>query len=282
DASVTVTSSITLGGQAVQSVDTSTAGTYTITYSASDSAGNVATPVTRTVTVAAASGSGSDSGDSGSGSGSGSGSNSGSGSGGTLTAPMAVEYHTTVSDNIPPNVPVWFRAVVIEPASGESSMASGVTNADRAWLTQPKTLRAIYDSNVLCLWRSGMTLSNSSRDNCFRARLEIGSGAATRVLRLDEIESIVYTIEQLGRQLTQPSATVAGHASVTIPACPWVLQNPITDTFWNADTTGYNFAHWPDSAEHFPFPTPGFYEVQYTFTTTGGQRLLLVFKVNVS
>ncbi len=51
DASVTVTSSITLGGQAVQSVDTSTAGTYTITYNASDTAGNAATPVTRTVLV---------------------------------------------------------------------------------------------------------------------------------------------------------------------------------------------------------------------------------------
>ena len=38
-------------------VDTTTVGTYTVTYNASDAAGNAATPVTRTVVVAAASGS---------------------------------------------------------------------------------------------------------------------------------------------------------------------------------------------------------------------------------
>jgi hypothetical protein len=38
-------------------VDTTTIGTYTITYNASDAAGNAATPVTRTVIVAAAAGS---------------------------------------------------------------------------------------------------------------------------------------------------------------------------------------------------------------------------------
>ena len=46
DSSVTVT---TTG-----SVNAATAGTYTLTYSATDAAGNVATPVTRTVTVSAA------------------------------------------------------------------------------------------------------------------------------------------------------------------------------------------------------------------------------------
>jgi hypothetical protein len=49
DGSVTVTPSGT--------VDTSVAGTYTVTYNASDAAGNAATSVTRTVIVAAASGS---------------------------------------------------------------------------------------------------------------------------------------------------------------------------------------------------------------------------------
>jgi hypothetical protein len=49
DGSVTVTPS--------GAVDTTTAGTYTITYNASDAAGNAATPVTRTVIVAAAAGS---------------------------------------------------------------------------------------------------------------------------------------------------------------------------------------------------------------------------------
>ena len=51
DASVEVTTVITFGGTTVETVDTDIAGTYIITYSATDTATNAATPVTRTVTV---------------------------------------------------------------------------------------------------------------------------------------------------------------------------------------------------------------------------------------
>ena len=51
DASVEVTTVITFGGTTVETVDTDIAGTFIITYSATDTATNAATPVTRTVTV---------------------------------------------------------------------------------------------------------------------------------------------------------------------------------------------------------------------------------------
>ncbi|MDD3587390.1 MAG: DUF5011 domain-containing protein, partial [Thermoguttaceae bacterium] len=280
DQSVTVTTDGT--------VDTSTPGTYLITYLATDTAGNEAIPVTREVTVVAAdsgsgsegsgSGSGSDTGSetgSGSGTESGSGSGSDTGSGSDSGSPSGIITYTTPAGAIEPNQRVWLRAVLTDGDTRTS------TNADSAYLTQPTVLRAIYDNNVLCLWRSGMTLSSSS-DNCFRARLETGSGSAARVLRPTEITSIVYSIRRLGYQASQSGTAVTGHTSIVITTCPWVLQNPITDTNWNVDTIGYNFMHWPDSSEYFPFSTPGFYEVEYIFTTTNGQRLMLVFKVNVS
>ena len=46
-----ITTTITFNGNTVGAVNTNTAGVYTITYNVSDTAGNPATPVTRTVTV---------------------------------------------------------------------------------------------------------------------------------------------------------------------------------------------------------------------------------------
>ena len=53
DAGATCTDNVdvTCTVTAVSTVNSATAGTYTVTYSASDAAGNAATPVVRTVTV---------------------------------------------------------------------------------------------------------------------------------------------------------------------------------------------------------------------------------------
>lgn len=197
DASVTVTTTGT--------VDTSTAGTYTLTYNATDAAGNAATPVTRTVLVQAAAPTEPDPDT-------------------EDDPPQSITYSTTAANAIPPNQKLWFRACVTDAA------ATTPTTPDAAWLTRLRTIKA-----------NGSACEVSGFNFSFYALL--WSNLHERLIKAEDIASITYTLYKKHYYLTDHGDTVvSGHENVNVPLCPHITESPLP-LLGSASET-YNFAFW--------------------------------------
>ncbi|MGL4595519.1 MAG: hypothetical protein ACRCUY_12415 [Thermoguttaceae bacterium] len=84
-------------------------------------------------------------------------------------------------------------------------------------------------------------------------------------LLMDEVESISYSIVQVGTSYCTKETPVIGHTNISLSAADVFISKLVTDANWPFDEIGYNFHHIPNDTHDFPFPVSGAnYRIVYT------------------
>ena len=167
-----------------------------------------------------------------------------------------------------PNQKYWFRAILTQ---GETTQT---TNADVAWLTQIVNNAAFIQSE------SPIIIKRGECAIC-KGRIINGNG---NIIMPDEIQSIHYTIYKRPVALFETDNTVInGYNNKNVEIFPTVLKNPVMDDYyqWDTDEIGYNFLHSPNHEVLNPFPEPGFYAVTYEIIMCDGRKVTPLFNVNM-
>ena len=106
------------------------------------------------------------------------------------------------------------------------------------------------------------------------------------LLTKEEIDSISYTAFKLSTKSLMSSTVtrtaITGHTDIAIDKTTTLFEEAINDNYWNADETGYNFLHIPDTRENAMFSDTGNYEIIYTINLISGNPVILTFEVTVS
>jgi hypothetical protein len=97
-----------------------------------------------------------------------------------------------------------------------------------------------------------------------------------------DINAVKYTVYLLDDQNADSRTAVAEHADVTLNVSDVIFDSLQTDALWTVDAIGYNFRHVLDVSEHQAFTVAGRrYLVEYQLTPSGGQQILVRFRINV-
>jgi len=76
-------------------------------------------------------------------------------------------------------------------------------------------------------------------------------------------------------------AAVADFSAVDVTVGDVLYDELQTGDPWTEDDDGYNFLHVIDVGSHAAFAAVGTYLVEYTFTPTSGQVIIVRFKVTI-
>lgn len=103
------------------------------------------------------------------------------------------------------------------------------------------------------------------------------------IIQPSEVESITYTAYKLSTASLRSTRTaVTNHSNVSVTPADVMLEECITDSYWTVDETGYNFIHQPDIRTNPMFSEAGKYEVIYTILPTTGNPITLTYIITVS
>jgi hypothetical protein len=124
---------------------------------------------------------------------------------------------------------------------------------------------------------TGLALKNSSAILLARVVGDDGEPIAAA-----EIDAVKYSITQLDDDDPDVETPVAGHTDQTLAVGDVLFESLQIGGLWDVDSAGYNFRHAIDVGSAQAFAQAGvFYRVRYDLTVSGGQAIVLRFKLKV-
>lgn len=107
-------------------------------------------------------------------------------------------------------------------------------------------------------------------------------GADGELLTQASITAVAYSIFVLDEKHPDVRAAVDGHTAVSLAVADVLYDTLQTDPLWRADSTGYNFKHWPDRDLGEPFAEAETYcLVEYRLTPAAGEAEEIVVRFRV-
>lgn len=123
----------------------------------------------------------------------------------------------------------------------------------------------------------GTALKNGSAT--FLARVVGKDGA--NIVQAD-VASAEYSVYLLDDQDADSRTAVTGHSGVALNVNDLIFNTLQKDALWTVDEVGYNFRHVLDVSENQAFTIAGRrYLVEFELTPSGGQVILVRFRINV-
>ena len=97
-----------------------------------------------------------------------------------------------------------------------------------------------------------------------------------------DVASAEYSVYLLDDQDADSRTAVTGHSGVALTVNELIFNTLQKDALWTVDEVGYNFRHVLDVSENQAFTVAGRrYLVEFELTPSGGQVILVRFRINV-
>ena len=124
---------------------------------------------------------------------------------------------------------------------------------------------------------TGLALKNSSAILLARVIGEDGEPIAAA-----DIDAVKYSITRLDEDDPDVETPVEGHTDQTLAVGDVLFESLQTGGLWEVDSVGFNFRHAIDVGSSQAFSQAGvFYRVRYDLAVSGGQAIVVRFKLKV-
>jgi hypothetical protein len=179
---------------------------------------------------------------------------------------------------------------------GTYSEASSATTIGTAYLRLEDVDRNVEDNRVkltptyyIVYSMGGATMTETAEALEFHGKALTGGDALClariqdsqdQLVDSNDIESAEYSIYLLDVSDPDSATPVTEHDQASLTVTDVVLDAPVVDSFWEFDTTGYNFRHRIDVTTNAAFSlSHRHYRIEYVLTPYYGNPIRLRFRV---